>query len=74
MFMSTAFTLPSRLLAKTCRPSAKEVESYAQAIEEAGGERPASAELLMQEAELQLWVWRTENRQRTARKRRATAT
>jgi hypothetical protein len=48
------------------RPSAQEVDTYAQIIADAEGV-PAEIETerLYDEAELQLWAWRTVNRQRS---------
>lgn len=54
------------------RPSPQEIEAYAQIIADAEGvpDQSETARLL-DEAELQLWAWRTENRRRDARSRRA---
>jgi hypothetical protein len=54
------------------RPSPQEVETYAQIIADAEG-IPVESEAprLLDEAELQLWAWRTVNRQRGVRSHRA---
>jgi len=53
------------------RPSEKEVDAYAHIIADAEGYPPECAESrLHDEAELQLWIWRTEARKRTPRHRR----
>lgn len=59
-------------LRATCRPSPQEVDAYAQIIAEAEG-RPSDEPdaQLHDQAELQLWIWRTETRRRTPRTARA---
>jgi hypothetical protein len=52
------------------RPSDQEVDEYAHIIANAEGYPAESNALsLYREAELQLWIWRTENRRRGPRKR-----
>lgn len=54
------------------RPTALEVDAYTHIIAHAEGFPPASeARRLREEAELQLWIWRTENRQNTRHRRSA---
>lgn len=59
-------------LRATYRPSDQEVDAYAHLIANVEG-YPSSAERsrLLEEAELQLWTWRTEMRKRATRPRRA---
>jgi len=59
-------------LRATYRPSDQEVDTYAHFIANAEG-YPTDPERsrLLEEAELQLWTWRTEMRKRTSRPRRA---
>lgn len=64
--MSPALSLPvgfSWLLPR-CRPSKKEIKAYAAAIAAREGRNTDEPERLRREAELQLWVWRTEHAQR----------
>jgi len=54
------------------RPSEQEVDAYAHIIANAEGHPGESNALrLYREAELQLWIWRTETRQRAAGQSRA---
>lgn len=50
------------------RPSRQEVETYARIITEADGDPPELVQTHLKEAELQLWIWRTEQRQRAQRR------
>jgi hypothetical protein len=51
------------------RPTDQEVEAYAHIIADAEGCPSASiGARLHREAELQLWIWRTETRQRAAKR------
>lgn len=61
-------------LRATDRPSDQEVDTYAHYIANAEG-YPTDVERsrLLEEAELQLWTWRTEMRKRASRPRRASA-
>lgn len=61
-------------LRATYRPSDQEVDTYAHYIANAEG-YPTDVERsrLLEEAELQLWTWRTEMRKRAHRPRRASA-
>jgi hypothetical protein len=53
------------------RPSDQEVDAYAHIIANAEGyPGETSAARLHREAELQLWIWRTETKQRVDRRRR----
>ena len=67
MVMS-ACPLPAEFswLSKTYRPSPQEVEAYAGLIAAVEGEEARSAEARRREAELQLWIWRAENRRRSS--------
>lgn len=57
------------------RPSDQEVDAYAHVIANMEGCPPeTNAESLYREAELQLWIWRTENRQRASRDASRTST
>jgi hypothetical protein len=70
--MLNVSTLPAGFgwLSAACRPTPKEVEAYAREIARQEGEYTRVSEKQRREAELQLWIWRTENGQRTARRRR----
>jgi hypothetical protein len=77
----TVLAMPSRIsslppgfswLLPACRPTRKEVDAYAHAIARAEGYPPELEKRLHNEAELQLWIWRTENR-RASRRRIAAA-
>jgi hypothetical protein len=58
-------------LRATYRPSDREVDTFAHLIANAEGyPGEASAERLLDEAELQLWAWRTTIRKRPSRPRR----
>lgn len=57
-------------LSPAYRPSRKEIETYARIITAADGDPPEMLERHLHEAELQLWIWRNENRQRAARRNR----
>ncbi len=58
-------------LRATCRPSAEEVAAYAEVIAYAEGHPDLAGDTgLQHEAELQLWIWRTESRLRSPRTRR----
>ena len=75
MLTPTVF-LPPELawLPKDSRPSPQEVETYAHLIANAEGDRFESPEAVLQQAELQLWVWNAEQRRRApVRRRRAAA-
>jgi hypothetical protein len=67
----TATSLPPGFswLSPAYRPSPKEVETYAKIITAADGDPPELVETHLQEAELQLWIWRNETRQRPARRK-----
>lgn len=54
-------------LSRSYRPSRKEVDTYAEIIAVAEGPEMESPEARWHEAELQLWLWRAETRQRTVR-------
>jgi hypothetical protein len=56
-------TLPAEFswLKPACRPSPQEVEAYAAAIASMGVEFAGTEESRHREAELQLWIWRTEH-------------
>lgn len=59
-------------LRATYRPSAEEVAAYAEVIALAEGQPELAADAhLRQEAELQLWIWRTETRRRSPRRSRS---
>ena len=65
-------SLPSEFswLRATYRPSDREVDVYAHLIANAEGyPTAASNSHLLEEAELQLWAWRTEMRKRAPRPR-----
>lgn len=58
-------------LRATYRPSAEEVAAYAEVIAFAEGNPDLAGDSgLQHEAELQLWIWRTESRMRSPRARR----
>jgi hypothetical protein len=50
-----------------CRPSPAEINAYAHLIASAEGHSPRMAPRLRDEAELQLWIWRSENNRLTRR-------
>ena len=51
------------------RPTDQEIDAYAHVIANAEGyPNGSSSSRLHDEAELQLWIWRTENRQRPLRR------
>lgn len=54
-------------LSPTYRPSRREVETYAQIITAADGDPPEMVRTHWREAELQLWIWRNETRQKPKR-------
>lgn len=55
-------------LRATYRPSSEEVAAYAEVIALAEGQPELAADVqLREEAELQLWIWRTETRTRSPR-------
>ena len=58
-------------LSPAFRPTTREIQNYAAAIAAREGLPLEFADTFRREAELQLWVWRNENRRRTY-KRRAT--
>jgi hypothetical protein len=61
-------------LRATYRPSAEEVAAYAEVIARAEGQPELATDVhLREEAELQLWIWRTETRTRPSRVPRAQA-
>ncbi|MBL9213116.1 MAG: hypothetical protein JNL92_21820 [Opitutaceae bacterium] len=61
-------------LRATCRPSREEVAAYAEAIAVAEGHPDLAGDSgLQHEAELQLWIWRTESRTSSPRMRRRQA-
>lgn len=61
-------------LRATYRPSAEEVAAYAEVIALAEGQPEMADDAHLQdEAELQLWIWRTENRTRSPGPRRPRA-
>jgi hypothetical protein len=68
----TASSLPPGFswLSPTYRPSPQEVETYVQYIADAEGDH-AEPQSRRREAELQLWIWRSETRQRAQRRRSA---
>lgn len=70
---STAFSLPIGFswLSPAYRPSHDEVDTYAALIAANEGAPPEAAQVYRGQAELQLWVWRTENHLRPARRRAA---
>jgi hypothetical protein len=75
MHLSIA-SLPPELswLHPAYRPTDQEIDAYAHIIANAEGiPGESSAERLHREAELQLWIWRTENRQPLIRRRPADA-
>ena len=58
-------------LRPACRPTDQEVNAYAHVIANAEGYPSESNRArLLREAELQLWIWRTENRHRASRRQR----
>jgi len=67
MFSKSMLPADFNLFSPACRPSAQEIETYARLIAEADGEFGPDDERRRQ-AELQLWLWRSENR-RPARRR-----
>ena len=69
---SSVSSLPPEFqwLSPAYRPSAKEVDTYARIITAAEGDPPEMLARHRQEAELQLWIWRNETRQRAGRSRR----
>lgn len=78
MIMPAASALPDGFswLAESCRPSPQEVESYTRFImASVDGVSVRPVEAVRREAELQLWIWRTENlepaRRRPPRRNRA---
>ncbi|HVS54454.1 MAG TPA: hypothetical protein VHD62_19010 [Opitutaceae bacterium] len=58
-------------LSPACRPSPKEVEAYAHIINAVEHNPPDRLDSSLREAELQLWIWRNEARQRAPRRRRS---
>ncbi|WP_146180133.1 hypothetical protein [Opitutus sp. ER46] len=50
------------LFSPSAHPSPEEIASYAAEIARKEGEPPEQAKVYAREAELQLWVWRTEAR------------
>lgn len=61
-------------LRATCRPSIEEVAAYAQFIAVAEGHPDSAGDSgLQHEAELQLWIWRTESRLRSPQTKRRRA-
>lgn len=56
-------------LSPTYRPSRNEIETYAQIITAADGDPPEMVRNHWREAELQLWIWRNETRQKATRAR-----
>lgn len=59
-------------LRATYRPSEQEVDAYAHLIAHTEGYPSAAAgSRLLDEAELQLWIWRNEMRKRASRRRAA---
>lgn len=59
-------------LRATYRPTDQEVDTYAHLIANAEGyPNDGISSRLLEEAELQLWTWRTEMRKRASRPRRA---
>ena len=68
----SASTLPRGFswLRPAYRPSDQEVDAYAHIIANAEGyPGESNAQRLHREAELQLWIWRTETKQRATRRR-----
>lgn len=63
-----AFSTAFPPLSPAFRPSPKEVERYAHFILAHEGRSPDALEACRREAELQLWVWRCENRRRARRR------
>jgi len=63
----TNITLPTGFagLSPAFRPTRREVRNYAVAIATREGVPLEFAETFQYEAELQLWVWRNENRRRS---------
>jgi hypothetical protein len=51
------------------RPTRREVKAYAEAIKAADAGRGRTRGAILKQAELQLWVWRTETRQPPPRRR-----
>ena len=66
-----SFPIGFSWLSPACRPPPEEIETYAALIALREGEPPENAEKFRREAELQLWVWHNETRQRPKRRRRA---
>lgn len=66
-----SFPIGFSWLSPTYRPSEEEIETYAAIIAAREGEPPEHAAQFRREAELQLWVWHNETRQRPKRRRRA---
>lgn len=58
-------------LSPSCRPSPKEVETYAHIINAVEHNPPERLDSSLREAELQLWIWRNEARRRGPRRRRS---
>jgi len=73
MSLTTASLPPGfSWLRATYRPSDQEVDTYAHFIANAEGyPTDAVQSRLLEEAELQLWTWRTEMRKRASRPRHA---
>ena len=68
---STAFSFPVGFswLSPAYRPTEDEVKTYAEVIAAKEGAPPTHAIEFRSEAELQLWVWRSETHQRPRRRR-----
>lgn len=73
---STVFKFPLGFswLSPAYHPLPEEVDTYAAMIAAREGDAPECADLYRREAELQLWVWRAENRRRPTRRRSSLAT
>ncbi len=56
-------------LSPAYRPSPEEIQTYATLIAAREGEPPEHVDKFKREAELQLWVWHNETRQRPKRGR-----
>ena len=71
--MQNVSTLPADFgwLSAAFRPTPKEVAAYAREIARQEGHHGRVSENQRREAELQLWIWRTENGKRTGGRRRA---
>jgi hypothetical protein len=71
---ASSFSLPAEFsfLSRASRPSRKEVDTYAELIAATEGGALESPEARRHEAELQLWLWRAENRPRNVRAPRRT--